>query len=104
MEPDNDRKAQWERIRKYIPNKYVLTLIVFGLVFIFSSDRGLILLAKRRHEIRVLEQQRDRYLQGIEKAQHDLEILRNKDSLERFAREQYRMHAPGEDVYLIDDK
>ncbi len=104
MEPENDRKSRWERIRKHIPNKYVLTLIVFGLVFFFSSDRGLIRLAKRRHEIRGVEQQRDRYRQGIEKAQRDLEILQNRDSLERFAREHYYMHAKDEDVYLIDDK
>ncbi len=104
MEPENDRKSRWERIRKHIPNKYVLTLIVFGMVFIFSSDRGLIRLAKRRHEIRGVEQQRDRYRQGIEKAQRDLEILQNRDSLERFAREHYYMHAKDEDVYLVDDK
>ncbi len=104
MEPENDRKSRWERIRKHIPNKYVLTLIVFGLVFFFSSDRGLIRLAKRRHEIRGVEQQRDRYRQGIEKAQRDLEILQNRDSLERFAREHYYMHAKDEDVYLVDDK
>ncbi len=104
MEPENDRKSRWERIRKHIPNKYVLTLIVFGMVFFFSSDRGLIRLAKRRHEIRGVEQQRDRYRQGIEKAQRDLEILQNRDSLERFAREHYYMHAKDEDVYLIDDK
>ncbi len=104
MEPENDRKSRWERIRKHIPNKYVLTLIVFGMVFFFSSDRGLIRLAKRRHEIRGVEQQRDRYRQGIEKAQRDLEILQNRDSLERFAREHYYMHAKDEDVYLVDDK
>lgn len=104
MEQGSDWKQKWARIRKHIPNKYVLTLIVFGFVFLFSSDRGLIHLAKLRHEIRVVEQQRDRYLQDIEKAQHDLEILQNKDSLERFAREQYLMHAPDEDVYLVDDK
>lgn len=48
MDSENDRKDRWERIRKHIPNKYVLTLIVFGLVFLFSSDRGLIHLAKCR--------------------------------------------------------
>lgn len=104
MDSENDRKDRWERIRKHIPNKYVLTLIVFGLVFLFSSDRGLIHLAKCRHEIRVVERQRDRYWRDIEKAQSDLEILQNKDSLERFAREHYYMHARGEDVYLVDDK
>ncbi len=100
---EQDRKQKWEHIRKHIPNRYVLTLIVFGLIFLFSSDRGLIHYAKRRHEIRAVEEQRNRYQEGIEKAQSDLEILQNKDSLERFAREHYYMHTEDEDVYLIDN-
>ena len=36
------------------------------------------------------------------KSQSVLETLDNTDSLERFAREQYRMHAPNEDVYVVE--
>jgi len=30
-------------------------------------------------------------------------VLQSTDSLERYAREKYLMHAENEDVYLIDD-
>jgi cell division protein FtsB len=37
-----------------------------------------------------------------EEANNLLQSLDNKDSLERFAREQYKMHTDKETVYLID--
>jgi cell division protein FtsB len=40
--------------------------------------------------------------QEIEQAESVIRVLDNVDSLERFAREQYRMHAPNEDVYIVE--
>jgi hypothetical protein len=31
-----------------------------------------------------------------------MRVLDDVDSLERFAREQYRMHAPNEDVFIVE--
>jgi cell division protein FtsB len=57
----------------------------------------------RYREIRHLEEQRDMYLEGTENVQREIEILQNKDSLEHFAREQYFMHQPNEDIYLVEE-
>lgn len=90
------------RIRKW--GKYVLTLLLFLLVFLFIGDQSLIQFVRRGREIRQLEEQRDMYRSGTEKAQREIQTLHNPDSLERFAREHYYMHTANEDIYLVDEK
>ena len=70
---------------------------------IFFGDQSLINYVKRAREIHRLEEQRDSYREGIQKARHELNVLQNTDSLERFAREQYYMHTDNEDVYLVEE-
>ena len=48
-------------------------------------------------EIQIEQNQQD-----IQQAQRAMQRLDNLDSLERFAREEYYMHADNEDVYLVD--
>ena len=89
------------RWKKY--GKYVLAIAVFAVVMVFFGDQSMINSVKRAREIHHLEEQRDSYREGIQKARHDLDVLQNTDSLERFAREQYYMHTEKEDVYLVEE-
>ena len=89
------------RWKKY--GKYVVTIAIFAVVMLFVGDQSLVNHVKRAREIRHLEEQRDSYREGIQKARHDLDVLQNTDSLERFAREQYYMHTEKEDVYLVEE-
>lgn len=101
------QKIDWLKIGrdiyKYVGNMYFITVAVFAVVMLFAGDQAIIKRMKRARQIHQLEQQRDQYRQLLKEAQHDILILQNKDSLERFAREQYFMHMPDEDVYLIGD-
>ena len=90
------------KIRKW--GKYILTLIVFAIVFIFIGDNSVINFVKRGREIRHLEEQRDMYRTGTEQAQQELQTLQNTDSLEQYAREHYFMHTPNEDIYLVEEE
>jgi cell division protein FtsB len=54
-------------------------------------------------EIRKIKQTIQHEQAAATQAIRTLESLENPDSLERFAREQYNMHADGEDVYIITD-
>lgn len=90
------------KIRKW--GKYVITLIAFLVIFLFVGDQSLLHFIRRHREIRHYEEQRDMYLEGAEKAQREIQMLQNPDSLERYAREQYFMHTPNEDIYLVDEK
>ena len=50
------------KIRKW--GKYVITLLVFLVVFLFIGDQSLIHFMRRGREIRHLEEQRDMYRAG----------------------------------------
>ena len=90
------------KIRKW--GKYFIILIAFLLVFLFIGDQSLIQFVRRGREIRQLEEQRDMYREGTEKAQREIQTLHQPDSLERYAREHYFMHTPNEDIYLVEEK
>lgn len=93
----------WISIKIQKWGKYAITLLAFLIVFLFVGDQSLIRFFHRHREIRQLEEQRDMYRTETEKAQREIQMLQNADSLERFAREHYYMHTPEEDIYLIDD-
>jgi len=93
----------WTSIKIQKWGKYAITLLAFLIVFLFVGDQSLIRFFHRHREIRQLEEQRDMYRTETEKAQREIQMLQNADSLERFAREQYYMHTPEEDIYLIDN-
>lgn len=52
--------------------------------------------------MRAIEMQITETNQKITNARSVIQALDNTDSLEHFAREQYRMHAPNEDVYIVE--
>ena len=89
------------KIRKW--GKYVITLMVFFVIFLFIGDQSAIQFFRRAREIRHLEKQRDMYREWAQQAQMEIQSLHHPDSLERFAREQYFMHEANEDIYLVEE-
>ena len=92
----------WRKVRKVLINKYAITLYVFAVLFIFIGEQSLINQIKRKREIRKTQMEIQQIKAETEEANNLLQSLDNKDSLERFAREQYKMHTDNETVYLID--
>ncbi len=89
------------KIRKW--GKYILTLLIFAVVFLFIGEQSVVHFIRRGREIRHLEEQRDMYREGAAKAEQEINTLQQPDSLERFAREHYYMHTPNEDIYLVEE-
>ena len=92
----------WRKVRKVLINKYAITLYVFAVLFIFIGEQSLINQINRKREIRKTQMEIQQIKAETEEANNLLQSLDNKDSLERFAREQYKMHADNETIYLID--
>jgi cell division protein FtsB len=88
----------WDAIKIRKWGKYVVTLLLFLVVYLFIGDQSVIQFIRRGKEIRHLEEQRDMYREGATKAQREIQALHQPDSLERFAREQYFMHEANEEV------
>ncbi len=81
----------------------VCTALFLG--FKFIGPKGTIThWIKAKAEIRRQEKQMEQYRREIEAMDKNInELKNNKDSLEKFAREQFHFAAPDEDVYLIKD-
>lgn len=98
-------KKIWQVSRKWVLNKYVLTCVLFAVVLTFCGEQSMLNRIRQARQISALERERDECRQQSEKYRNDIRLLReNTDSLERFAREHYYMHADGETVYLIGDE
>ncbi len=97
-----ERENYWQKIRKVLINKYAITLYVFAVLFLFMGNHSAVQYIKRAKKIRAVEQQLDQTNRDIQEAQSVMQILDNVDSLEQFAREKYRMHAPNEEVYIVE--
>ncbi|MCD8193901.1 MAG: septum formation initiator family protein [Tannerellaceae bacterium] len=83
-------------------NKYVLVTIVFAIIILVVGDGNLYNRKKYDDKIRSLEREIRHYEKEIEVNSQKLRDLRtDKEGLERFAREEYHMKKPDEDLYII---
>lgn len=97
-----EKQTFWQTLRKYLINKYAIALLLFALVLLFVGDNSLVQYVKRARKMRDIQEQLDATRAEISASQSTLDNLNNIDSLERFAREEYHMHAPNEDVYIVE--
>ncbi|MBO5672801.1 MAG: septum formation initiator family protein [Paludibacteraceae bacterium] len=97
-----EEKTMWQKVRKVLINKYAIAIYVFLLMLLFMGDNSLVHYMKRARKIRMVKEQIVDTQQEIREAQSVIQMLDNTDSLEHFAREEYRMHAPNEDVYIVE--
>ncbi|MBU7577679.1 septum formation initiator family protein [Flavihumibacter sp. RY-1] len=99
-----------QKILSHIPgflkNKYILTLLFFAVWMVFFDDRDIITTHFRyKKELRNLEDSKAYYQEQIAETRKELEQLKNDpQTLERYARERYRMKRADEDLYIIEDQ
>ena len=84
-------------------NKYLLTLTVFAVWMVFFDTQDIITTHfKLRHELNALQESRTYYLGQIEATKKELEQLKSDPAtLEKYAREKYRMKKDNEDLFII---
>jgi cell division protein DivIC len=91
-----------EKIPPVLRNKYVLTIIIFLIWLLLLDSNNLISRYKEIRNLRRLRSEREYYIQHIEEDRRKLHELKTDDrNLEKFAREQYQMKKPDEDLYII---
>lgn len=88
-------------MRKYL--KYIITLLVFLVIYLFVGDQSMVRRVSRYLQIRELRAEKKQYEADIREAERTIHSLENTDSLERYAREKYYMHAAGEKVYVVEN-
>jgi cell division protein DivIC len=91
-----------EKIPPIIRNKYILTIIIFVVWVLLLDSNNLVVRYKEMRELHKLKIDREYYIKRIEEDKQKLyELKTDNHNLEKFAREQYRMKKPDEDLYII---
>jgi cell division protein DivIC len=93
----------WFWVLPFLKNKYTLTLIVFLGWILFFDQNNILERTQNLNQLHQFEKDKAYYLDKIKQDSAKLKELRtDKKNLEKFAREQYHMKKPNEDVFLIE--
>jgi len=93
----------WLWVLPFLKNKYTLTLIVFLGWILFFDQNNILERTQNLNQLHQFEKDKAYYLDKIKQDSLKLKELRtDKKNLEKFAREQYHMKKPNEDVFLIE--
>jgi len=96
-------KSVAERLGKRQIYSCLIVVAVFAVIITFVGPQSLVHRVQMAIEYRQKKKVLREYRESTEQINSQLRALENPDSLERFAREEYHMHAEGEDVFLIDE-
>jgi cell division protein DivIC len=87
---------------KMLRNKWIVISILFLTWIIFFDENSIISHQKNKRRLFELKQQEEYYRERIAIDNQKLEDLKaGEEKLEKFAREQYYMSKPDEDVFLV---
>lgn len=92
-------------VLKYLKNKYLISLIVFLMFFLFLGENNLMVISRLQSELNSLNREADILAADI---QHDsieaASLFGSRDALEAYGREHYYMKRPNEDIFIINDE
>lgn len=100
-------KAVFEKVRriKLLRNKYAVAILLFLSWIVFFDENNLVAHQRNKLRLKALKEQRVFYREKIEADQKKLEELRSgSKNLEKYAREQFYMTKPDEDLFLVVEK
>jgi cell division protein DivIC len=89
-------------IFKMLRNKWIVTSVLFLTWIIFFDENSIVSHQKNKRRLYELKQQEAYYRERIKIDNQKLEDLKaGEEKLEKFAREQYFMSKPDEDVFVV---
>ncbi|WP_018476869.1 FtsB family cell division protein [Pontibacter roseus] len=94
-----------KRIPKFFRSFYFITSVLFVVWMLFFDSNDFITQYQMNRELKDKEEMKQYYLDKMVEVEKDRrELMGNPELLEKFAREQYLMRRPGEDVFIIVPK
>ncbi len=98
--------SQWKErylLLRIALNKYFIVTFCFLTWIVFFDDNSFIRWLEVRRTLHGQNAQIEFYQREITTTENKINYLKSeKDSLEKFAREEYHYHEDGEDVYLVE--
>lgn len=89
-------------LRKYILNKYFITVLAFLVWMIFFDSTSFLVINELNQEIDKYEKQLSYYKDEYQKNDDFYKkLMNNKDEKEKYARENYFMKKPNEEIFIL---
>lgn len=97
------KKIKKNKFVKFISNPFVLIFLVFLIWILFIDENSYLFHHKTLNpEIEKLENDKNYYQTEIDADKKKIKQLENPKSLDKFAREKYKMKKENEDIYIIE--
>ncbi len=96
------KEFRQNKLVRFFSNRYVIILLLFLVWMLFFDENSYLNHRELNQEINKLEKTNEFYDSEAEKDKKLIKNLKDPDSLEKFAREEYRMKRKDEDIYIID--
>jgi cell division protein DivIC len=95
-------KKKYPVLIRILKSKYLIASIIFVLWILFFDEYSVMSFNKNKVKLKNLVEQQNFYKEKIKSDQQKLmELNSGKEELEKYAREQFNMSKPGEDLYVI---
>ncbi len=98
----NLKQIKENKIFRFVSNKYVIILVLFIIWMGFFDENSYLNHRELDQEIDKLENANDYYKKQIDADQKVIDNLNDPDSLEKYAREEYKMKKENEDIFIIE--
>ena len=90
------------KIFKVVRNKYFIVTVFFLAWVLFLDTNNIFVWMRDMGVVSDQQKQKEYYKEAIRQTDEKLkELTSNKDSLEKFAREQYLFHEKDEEIFLV---
>ncbi len=87
---------------RILRNKYILTLLIAGIWMLFMDKYSMIAQWRMRQNLGELEKDKAYYLEGITETDYKIEQMKTDlQETEKYARENYWLKKPNEDIFII---
>ena len=92
----------WKFIRKYVLNKYSITIACFLIWMVFFDSTSFLVVNELNQEVTKYEKQLDYYkTEYVKNDEFFKKLMNDKDAKEKFARENYFMKKPNEEIFIL---
>lgn len=96
------KKLRKNKVVRILSNKYFIILLLFVVWMIFFDENSLLNHWELDREIDNLENSNEYYKDQIDQDKKVIDNLNDPDSLEKYAREEYKMKKENEEIFLIE--
>ena len=96
------KEFRQNKVVRFLSNRYILILLLFLVWMLFFDENSYLNHRELNRERSKIKNTIEFYDDGSENDKKLIKNLQDPDSLEKFAREEYKMKRKDEDIFIID--